>query len=83
MTAIILVVAYGLAGLAYVMGDVGEPVIRQPAYAREYTQRGRRGPLLVAGALWLPFAVQRRRWGPPLVFVIAAAIGFAVAGLFA
>ena len=34
----------------------------------------------VAGLLWLPFGVQRRRWGPILIFVFIAALGLAVAG---
>jgi hypothetical protein len=43
MLAAVLIAAYAAAGIAYVMGDLGEHIIRQPAYAREYTQRGRLG----------------------------------------
>lgn len=78
MIAVVLIAAYLAAGIAYVVGDIGESVIRQPAYAREYTQRGRLGPVIVAAFAWLPFAVSRRRWGPVLIFVIVAAIGGAV-----
>lgn len=78
MTAVVIVVAYVVAGVVYVMGDIGEPVLRQPSYAREYTQRGRLGPIVVAALAWLPFGVQRRRWGPILTFVIVVAIGLAV-----
>lgn len=74
-----LVVAYLAAGTTYVVGDIGESVIRQPAYAREYTQRGRLGPVIVAALAWMPFAASRRRWGPTLVFVIIAAVGVAAA----
>jgi hypothetical protein len=70
-----LIVAYLIAGIAYVVGDIREPVIRQPAYARP-TRRGRVGPVVVAALAWMPFAVSRRRWGVILIFVIvAAAIG--------
>ncbi|WP_038965600.1 hypothetical protein [Bradyrhizobium diazoefficiens] len=72
-----MIVAYIAAGIAYVVGDIGEHVIRQPAYAREYTQRGRIGPVIVAAFAWMPFAVSRRRWGPVLIFVFIAAIGAA------
>jgi hypothetical protein len=34
--AVALAIAYLIGGIAYVVGDIGEPVIRQPAYAREY-----------------------------------------------
>ena len=71
-------VAYLIAGIAYVAGDVREPVIKQPAYAREYKLRGRIGPVIVAGIGWLPFAVSRRRWGVILIFVLAAAVGVAI-----
>ncbi len=77
--AIPLIVAYAVAGIAYVVGDIGEPVIRQPAYAREYRLRGRLGPLIAAALAWLPFAVARRRWGIILVFVVMAAVGGALA----
>jgi hypothetical protein len=74
-----LVVACLVAGIAYVVGDIREPVIRQPAYAREYTQRGRLGPVVVAALAWMLFAVSRRRWGVILIFVIVAAAVGAVA----
>ena len=77
--AIPLVVAYAAAGIAYVVGDIGEPVTRQPAYAREYRLRGRLGPVIVVALAWLPFAVSRRRWGVILLFVILAAVGGAIA----
>jgi hypothetical protein len=75
----VLVIAYLAAGIAYVVGDIREHVIRQPAYAREYTQRGRLGPVVVAALAWMPFAVSRRRWGVILVFVIVAAAVGAIA----
>ena len=74
MIAAALIVAYLAAGIAYVVGDIQEPVIRQPAYAREYTRRGRLGPVIVAALAWKPFAVSRRRWGVILIFVILAAV---------
>ncbi len=77
--AVALAIAYLIASIAYVVGDIAEPVIRQPAYAREYRKRGRLGPVVVAAVAWMPFAVARRRWGVILLFVIVAAIGGAVA----
>jgi hypothetical protein len=73
-----LVIAYLAAGIAYVVGDAREHVIRQPAYVREYTQRGRIGPLIPAMLLWPAMTLVRRRWGVILIFVIVVGIGYAI-----
>jgi hypothetical protein len=77
--AVALVITYLIAGIAYVAGEVREPVIRQPCYAREYRLRRRVGPLVAAALTWMPLAVARRRWVIILLFVIATAIGGTIA----
>jgi hypothetical protein len=73
-----LALAYLVAGIAYVVGDAREQVIRQPAYIREYTQRGRIGPLIPAMLTWPAMSIVRRRWGVILIFAIVAGVGFAL-----
>jgi hypothetical protein len=73
-----LVIAYVAAGIAYVVGDAREQVIRQPAYVREYTQRGRIGPLIPAMLTWPATSIARRRWGVILIFAIVAGVGLAL-----
>jgi hypothetical protein len=73
-----VVVAYLVAGIAYVVGDAREHAIRQPAYVREYTQRGRIGPLIPAVLTWPVMSLVRRRWGVVLIFVVLAVAGIAI-----
>jgi hypothetical protein len=75
MSILILIVAYLLAGAIYVAADLKEHVVSQPAYAREYTQRGKILPLVLAVFTWLPATLLRRRLMPLLVFVLLAILG--------
>ena len=54
---IIIVVAYLLTGLILVWRDVRAHIVHQPAYAREYTVRGRLSPLILAIFTWPAFTL--------------------------
>ena len=47
-TIVVLVAAYLLTGIIFVLRDVRADIVHQPAYAREYTVRGRLSPVILA-----------------------------------
>jgi hypothetical protein len=52
-----------LSPLVPELGSIqSEVLLKICGYAREYTQRRRLGPLIVAALAWMPFAVARRRY---------------------
>ena len=55
--AVVILVAYLVTGIHYVWRDVRANIVHQPAYARDYTQRGHISPLILAVLVWLPFTV--------------------------
>ncbi len=76
MPILILILAYLLAGAIYVASDLRKHVVHQPAYAREYTQRHKILPLVLAALTWLPTTVLRNRYRPIFIFVLLAILGF-------
>ena len=74
-TIVILASAYLIAGIYYVWCDLQMHVVHQPAYAREYTLRGRLSPLIWAVVGWLPPAILRMQIGSLLLFLASAAVG--------
>jgi hypothetical protein len=70
--ALPLIATYLIGGVIYVTGDLKEHVVRQPAYIREYTQRGRILPLVLAAFTWLPITLLRRRFVPIVAFALLA-----------
>jgi hypothetical protein len=78
---VVLVVAYLITGAIYVAGDLKEHVVRQPAYAREYTQRGKMQPLILAVFAWLPVTFLRRRFFLLAIFAFLAVLGLYLSGI--
>ncbi len=56
-TLVIVVAAYLLTGLILVWRDVRAGLSQQPAYAREYTARGRLSPLILMTFTWPAFTL--------------------------
>jgi hypothetical protein len=52
-----IVAAYVLTGIHYVWRDVRADIVSQPAYAREYSVRGRISPLMIAALSWFPATI--------------------------
>lgn len=75
MSILTPIVAYLLAGAIYVVGDLKEHVVSQPAYIREYTQHGKMLPLVLAVFTWFPTTLLRRRFMPLFAFVLLAILG--------
>jgi hypothetical protein len=69
-SAAVIVAAYLLTSVLYVWNDVRAHLINQPAYAREYTLRGRIFPLILAACGWPLTAILTRQWGS-LVLALA------------
>jgi hypothetical protein len=72
MSILILIFSYLLAGVIYVAGDLRRHAVHQPAYAREYAQRNKMLPLVLAFLTWLPITVLRGRYMPVYIFVLLA-----------
>ena len=79
--ALILITAYLIGGVIYVWGDLRAHVVSQPAYAREFSQRGRVAPLIVAAFAWLPPALLRRRFGPFIAAATVVIFGLYLSGI--
>ena len=70
-----IIASYLIGGVIYVIGDLREHVVRQPAYVREYLQRGRIVPLILAAVTWLPASLLRRSFVPLIAFALLAIFG--------
>jgi len=53
----VVLAAYVITGIHFVWRDIRADVVRQPAYARDDTIRGRIKPLMIPGLMWLGFTI--------------------------
>jgi hypothetical protein len=56
-TIVVIVTAYLLTGIIFVLRDVCADIVRQPAYACEYTVRGHISPVILAVFTWFALTV--------------------------